>query len=62
MPNSGVGIGAVTLPASRTIRVSPIVPGAATFTAPRTGFFTAASSASSPSASWMNWSRGSKPR
>ena len=54
--------GSVGLPASRTIRVRPMVPGAATFTGPRTGLLIVATSASMASASCTNWSRGSKPR
>jgi hypothetical protein len=60
-PNSGAAIGRARRPASRIIRASPIVPGPATFTAPRTGFRTAATSASSASSMSTSWMRGSKP-
>ena len=48
--------------AIRIMRPSPIVPLAATFTAPRTGRRIAAISASSASSSWTSWMRGSNPR
>ena len=60
--NTGLASGTVGRPASLIMRVSPIVPGAATLTAPRTGRFTAATRARSASSSWTTCMRGSNPR
>jgi hypothetical protein len=60
--NSGLAIGSSGLPASLIMRASPIVPLAATFTAPRTGLRIAATSASIASSSCTSWMRGSNPR